>query len=459
MATEVWFRNPDNFIRELVEVGEHKIAWDRGILVKKRIDPVAHARLYFGATTPYRVLLVGAQGTAELRPGDTLLKPHAVYPSWEYGESSALLEDMLENPPGKDLAACFDASVPPDERPVYGQENRVLILNTPVASSGPGRKFLRYLKELQEDHPDSIIHVHGLYSWRYAFGMGLGAADIDPRVTAQKGKVCLPAGSEVPYERAQANPKWVTSLGFKPADLAVPRNRCMYNIKSAVWAGKNYDELLKFRTRSVPGFRPDIFTPNADYRPPEVGQMVVPKGGEGDKFLCDTCSLQGNCSYFRAGAVCSLPNAEPKELAAFFNTRDSGHIIDGLGTLVAANARRLDRGMRIELDDGELDPEVTKILGQVFDQGTKLAKLIDPNLRGGAKVQVNVGAGGAAAISAGNPRQLIAAAIRELEDQGIRRDEITPDMIKGMFEGMQNPARKQQAIEGTVIHKQDERAS
>jgi hypothetical protein len=250
LSTEVWFRNPDSYIRELVEAGEYKIAWDRGLLVKKRIDASKHASLYFGQTYPYRLLLVGEQGTAELRADSSLDNPTAVYPTWSYGEDAALLHELVSQPVGQDKEACFDTSVSADERPVYGQEHRVVIINPPNATTGPGRAFLRYIKELQEDYPDVILHVHGLYGWRAAFGMGFGAADIEPRAAAQKGKVHLPSGSEERYEALVNKPQWTSAMGFKPVDLAVPRNRCIFNIKSAVWAGEHYDELYNFAVRT-----------------------------------------------------------------------------------------------------------------------------------------------------------------------------------------------------------------
>jgi hypothetical protein len=457
MATEVWFRNPDNYIRELVEVGEYKIAWDRGLLVKKRIDPVKHASLYFGKTFDYRVLLVGEQGTAELRPGDTFDKPSAVYPTWVYGEEASLLEELMAKPVGEDMTSCMDTSVAGDERPVWGQEHRVVITEIPNATSGPGRKFLRYLKELQEDYPKAIIHVHGLYGWKVAFGMGFGAADVEPRTAAQKGKVHLPSGKEEKYEHVQANVKWVTALGFKPVDLAVPRMRCMYNIKSAVWAGQHYAELFNFRVNGG-GAPVDHESSTADFTPVTAGTVLPAKAKaeSGDRFLCDTCSLQNDCKYFRAGAVCSVPGAEPTPLARYFNSRDANLIIDGLGTLMAANAHRLERGLRIEEIDGDMSGDVTKMMGQVFDQGVKLAKLLDPSLAGKTNVQVNVGAGGAATVSAGNPRQLVAEAIRALEAKGIDRADITPQMIGGVLEGMNNPASKEAAVQGQVVASREE---
>lgn len=450
MATEVWFRNPHNYIREIVDCGEYKVAWDRGFIVKKRLDPAAHASLYFGQAFPYRILLVGEQGTAELRPGDTMEKPTAVYPTWGYGEDAALLEELMAHPVGKDMSVCTDTSVAADERPVWGQEHRVVINNIPNARSGPGRKFLRYLKELQEDYPDAILHIHGLYGWRVLFGMGYGSVDVEPRTSAQKGRVILPSGKEVQFEHAQSNAKWITNLGFKPVDLNEPRNRCMYNIKSAIWAGENYDKLFNFRVNNK-GFTPDYESSDADHEPPTAGKAITGKAQEGDQFLCDTCSLQDNCKYFRSGAVCSVPGAEPTPLARFFKSRDADQIIDGLGTLLAANTHRLERGIKIEEIDGDLSPEVSKMMGQVFDQGVKLAKLIDPNLSGGAKVRINVSGGATASIEGGNPRAALAAIVRELEAQGIPRENITPEMIQGLLTMHKDDNQREKAIKGTVL--------
>lgn len=452
MATEVWFRNPWDYIRELVEVGECNIAWDRGLLVKRNIDPVKHAELYFGTTMPYRVLCVGTQGTAEYRPGDTLDSPSAVYPTWAYGEDSLLLENMLENPFGEDDQACNDMTVRGDERPIKGQEHRVVITEVPNLAASVGRSFLRYLKTLQEDHPDAIIHLHGTYGWKPAFGMGFGAADVEPRSAASKGRVHLPAGSIEKFERLVEKPQWAAALGFKPSDLAVPRNRCMYNIKSAVWAGKNYVELFKFKTQGE-GNR-DYDSSDKDFVPAETkSHMSSPKKGqEGDKFICDTCSLQNNCKYFRQGSVCTVPGAEPVRLAQMFNTRNADDIIDGLSLITSAGANRLERSMQTEQVIGDIDPEVSKLMGQVFDQGVKLAKLLEPQrFSSGSKVQVNVGQGGSAEISTANPRQLAANIIQALVAQGVPRDKITPDMIQGFLENMANPEAGTKAIQGSVL--------
>ena len=453
MATEVWFRNPHNYIRELVECGIGNIAWDRGTLHKKRIDPIKHAQLYYGQAIPWRLLLVGEQGTVEYRPGHDADHPVGVYPTWAYGDDAAFLEEMCAKPLGRDIAACGDFSLPVDERPVLGQEHRVVVIEPPPASTGPGRAFLRYLKELQEEYPDCILHVHGLYGWRVAFGMGFRSADVEPRTSAHKGKVIVPAGREMTYEQAQKHPQWIRSLGFKAVDLSIPRVRCMYNIKSAVWAGTNYAELNRFGSINN-GSPVDIETPDDRYVPVQTSNYKPQdkKFVEGDKQLCNICSLQLDCKYYREGAVCSVPGAEPAPLARFFKTRDSGLIIDGLSTIMAAQTRRLERGMKAEEVFDELDPEVTKLLNSLFDQGVKLAKLVDPGLRASpTKVGVFVNGQSQPQQQDQNPRVFVANIVRSLEAQGIPRDQITPDMIQETFAAMNNTEGTQRAIEGQVI--------
>src|SRR5690606_15291253 len=138
--------------------------------------------------------------------------------------------------------------------------------------------------------------------------------------------------------------------------------------------------------------------------------------------------------------------------ADYFKTRDSDQIIEGLSILTAANARRLERGMEAERVIGDTDKEVTKVMGQLFKQGVDLAKLIDPNLRGGAKVQVDVGSGGQAAIVGQvNPQQFAAGFIRELESQGYSREQITPEMITNLIGAGKEPEQTTRSIEAGRI--------
>lgn len=450
--TEVWFRNPHNYVRELAEVGVGRIAWDRGLCVKRRIDPLKHAEAYF-AGQQYRVLLVGEQGTAEYTQ-DSGTTPVGVYPTFDAAEEQLeLLEEMMQYPIGEDADACNDPTLPADQRPVAGQEHRVVVINIPDVGRITGRAFVRKLKELQDDYPGCNLHIHGLYSWRVSFGMGFGSADVDPRTNAGKGKVTLPSGKEMIAEKTVSVPQWITMLGMKPVDLTrEPRNRCIYNIKSALWAGEHYMENIAFASR---GTSTSVDTESPKARPIEV-KSGSPFSGPvspqpNDKINCDSCSLQNQCKYYRQGSVCSVPGSEPAELAKHFQTRDADLIIEGLGTILALQSRRLDRGVADENLYGELDPEVTKIANQIFTNGSKLAKLVDPARFAGPSVQVNVGTGGATAIQAATPNQIIGGIVRELEKRGVKREDITPVMVSNLLAEMGGGQQASAAIEGRVI--------
>src|SRR5690606_39286766 len=43
-----------------------------------------------------------------------------------------------------------------------------------------------------------------------------------------------------------------SDLGMRVRDLELPRNRCIFNLRSALWAAENYKETPKFATKFVP---------------------------------------------------------------------------------------------------------------------------------------------------------------------------------------------------------------
>lgn len=449
--TELWFRNPHNYVRELAEVGgPFRIIWDRGMLIKKRIDPVAHAKLYFGENADVEILCVGKQGSAHVDYNSSLEKPKAVYPTWEYGEDFNILEEMVSSPIGLDAEAC-SAQVPLDERPVVGQDHRVVIINLPDAKMHSSKAFYRNLKELQEEYPDCKITIHGSYSFRIMFGMGYYAADYEPRTYAANGSVQLPNGKTLAYARTVGQMQWINLLGTTVIELKNPKPRCIFNIKSAKWASEHFTENIKFRTRGEDTADPD--SPKTVIPTTSATRTKSMLAQTGDKVACDTCSLADSCKYYREGAVCSVPGTESSSLAKLFQSRDSSRIIDGLGTVLAAQTNRLERGMESEEEFGELDPEVTKLMNQIFTNGIKLAKLVDPTL---TKPLVQINNGKAGAVASSNPKELMAAVVRAIEDTGVRREDITPDMIQTMFQKMgvqtQPEATQPQMIEGKVVN-------
>lgn len=441
MDTEVWFRNPDLYIKEVVECAVPRIAFDRGYAIKKRIDPIAFADLYYPASIDYRVLLIGVQGCAEYTRGDTIEKPTAVYPTWDYTEDNlTMLEELIANPVGENEDICRDSSVAPDERPVFGQEHRIVVVNLPISGSGPGRRILRQISELQAEYPECKIHIHGLYGFRSAFSHGFGAVDIEARTTAAKGKVILPNGKEMRHEMTITQTQWVRLLGFSPVDLETPRMRCMFIIKSALWAGENFTKNVAFRTRGDMGdpAAPLLPATTKDFRSRRVATR------SGDKFHCDSCSLAASCKYYREGSVCNLPDAETSTLVRMFKSRDAEQIVDGLSSVLGTQAERLEYGLALEEVEGELSGEVTKIAHGLLTHGSKLARMLNPDLAG--RPQVGVFVSGQATVTQ-NPKGLVGGIVAQLVAAGVPRDRITEEMVINLLAGGEVTPK---AIEGVV---------
>jgi len=208
----------------------------------------------------------------------------------------------------------------------------------------------------------------------------------------------------------------------------------MYNIRSAEWSAQYFNLNHKFaHARSHASGDPDRGTPGLTSS--IQSKRVEPNAG--DKFLCDVCSLQDTCKYFRVGAICSVPGTEAHDLARFFKTRDAETIIDGLGNLLAVETKRLEKALADEEMDDKIDPQVTKIINTLFDRGVKLAKLLNPSL-----VQPKVSlsfTNNTATIQASSASSMMAAVVKELEAQGVPRDKITPEMVEAVLSASSGP--------------------
>lgn len=447
--TEVWFRNPLLYIKECAERLAPNIVWDRGVARKSRIDANRHIEAYYPTAVDYRILMIGRQGAAELRRGHTIQNPIAVYPVWEYGTPISHLRRMLENPVGQDVVACSNLNRPRDERPVFDQEHRVVITKVPILNEAISRPFYRELSDIQLEFPEAIIHLHGSYSFSTMFGLGYAAADCDPREHAYHGEVILGNGRSVPQEQAGKFQQWVHVLGFSLGDLAVPRNRCMFNMASAEWAGKYWNEASKFRSMYR---NPAEIQAIADAAfagkplPPSQTQSylaVRAKAQPGDRIVCNACSLAKTCKYYREEGVCAVPGTDSASLASHFKTRDSDKIIEGALTALQMQSDRAERAVADEREDEELNKDTTVLLHTVFDDAVKAAKLVNPALAAASATRVNVGV----AINQGQPAPmnvLVANAMEALKGEGYDLDDITDEMITAY---LVSNNRKQHAIE------------
>lgn len=222
----MWLRNPQFFIREALAAHVLNWAWDIGYMLKKNVDVNRFADLYAPAAQ-WRQLVIGnaSQGAIELRPGNTLAKPHAIHPVWEYGGAFRTLEKLVES----------------------GEHERIVLTQLPRMSLVIAKDFMAKAADLQAEHEEVKLHPHGLYTYAKTFGLDFGATDVEPRADAAKGKIILPTGKIIRWEQATDALPWIKILNTNPLDLSEPAERCKYNIKSAVWAGKHFNEIERFK--------------------------------------------------------------------------------------------------------------------------------------------------------------------------------------------------------------------
>jgi hypothetical protein len=450
MGTQVWYRNPKNYIRECAEVGVENFVWDHGFIKKKGIDVNAFMTLYYGYQKPWRAMVVSSLG-APLLDRDHFFgdNPAAVFPVWKYGDPFSDLEELVANPVGLNEKKCGVWSGQVEGfQPIYGQPHIVVCTYMPNGKESQAKKFYRVLADLQEDYPDCMIHVHGLYTYNILFGLGYTSVDIEARTDAAKSRIRLPNGLIVRTDEEfelKDNKHWVELMGFKIKEMETPRNRCLYNIKTALWAADNFRENLKFQHKGFIHLDPDDPTEKKDSRPRSVFvRRVVPLPD--DKYFCNVCSLKNSCKFFRVGAVCSVPNSKPAPLAHFFKTRDSEQILEGMNHLLQIEAERITAARQDETANDRLNPETTKMLDKMFNHVERFAKLVDPNLRNPGNQTTNQ----TLILNGNTPQELASQVMRMLVAQGIPASEITPEMVMEIIEAPGDDIN-QKAIDASAV--------
>jgi hypothetical protein len=394
VAVELWYTDPANFGSELVEaVIVPRFTWTKE-MVDSGFDYIEWMETYFPdgweALKMERFTAVWA-----IKGGGTKR-----FPVWKYTKH--------------DLQGLYN----------FGKKHKRVIVTELPAAYGLAREAAIQIGGIQEKLEDRcVLHVQGTHSYPLMFGKNLKSVGTWVRTDT----TCVPNGKEFKNIPTTMT-KWIRLLGFEVVDLEVPRNKTIYNIRSLTFAAE-YWSVNK-------NFHPKMTVALAEWEGPKKIKIVLKEPAvkrklKSDKIACDSCSLDTTCKYYRAESLCSLPRSEMADLTSYFKTRDSGVVIDGLGEMMALGAERLERGMEVEKELGELDPEVTRIYDSLFDKGVKLAKLIDPSL---AKPSVGVvvhNQGGQTGIlnTGSNPKVLVANIVRELEAQGISREHITPDVV------------------------------
>lgn len=190
-----------------------------------------------------------------------------------------------------------------------------------------------------------------------------------------------------------------------------------------------------------------------------------------DGLLCDTCSLAYACKLYRKRGVCVVTGTEGKKLSELFQSTDADKILEGMGRVLASQADLVEASIENELReirDGGQKTTSKDLNGQIndlFKNSAKMAVLRNPNLtRPNTAIQINNGGPQQKQIEKTERIALEitsrdkAQAIRELEAQGVDRDDMDSDMIIRHIHSKMNKQTLQlegDVLEGEVIEASD----
>jgi hypothetical protein len=474
MATEFWLRNPQRSVRQAIAEGVERYVFDQALVNWQRQSPHAFMREHFLGTglNPLYVLQ-GDQGARLYSMFTTPDQPIAVWPTWDPSQELDLLEHYLALPQGEDIYLCGDDEIDSSIRPVFDQEHRVFITGGLRMQTGPQKdKIIGEIRQLCAGYPNAIVHLSGALTFGTMFNWGWQSVDWCTDEARVYGNIILPNGIKLRFasDDLMLYSDWIEMVGFTVERLSRHRNeQVQFHIRSALWAAENFDRDLRTKRRYTPNLAGASALPSTwasqntnaqrNWRKSStIASRALPmlNKADGDKAFCDYCVLSTSCKLARAEQVCGLEETEMGELAKHFKTRNSDQIIDGLTDLIVMQADRMERSVAAEDVEGEDGPssEVTRQMNSVFSNATALAKLLNPNLNGkGTTVNnqtLNIN-GGNIPFSSGNPREVMAAIVKELTMAGIPRDEITADMIKAVLRQGSDQQTDQQALEGVIV--------
>lgn len=460
--TDLWLANPFFYLTDAIEAGFHKFMFNQAAAEGSGTEVLSFVRanaLHTGVDV--RVMIMDRHGASEYSMFSPYHRPMAVYPVWSQEDRFEDLIRLCEEPIGSNRSITDNAGIPTNLRPVYGQPHKVIVRRGYNKSmrdmdvhelQAENDRFAGMMSGVQRMYPDLDLMIVGSTRFDILFGHGFKSASYqlhyENGTRAYAPLLTLPNGHQLTDDIAFESKwkDWFELVGWKPEYLTDKRKQTQFALTSLQWASRYFNSITPFVHNA--SSRANILSPEfwqsrgTEFKLPESRRKLMrnPKinASEYDRFTCDTCILAPTCKLFRQGSVCVVKGSEAVSLAENFGTRNVNTLIGGLVKLVEKQAQRLDDSMAAEEFEGELNPEVTKQFNQLFANGVKLAKLLDPSLNGGPAVSVNVGvgAGGVAAISSGNPRAIVANVVAELEASGIPRDKITPDMIRGVLTSM-----------------------
>ena len=459
---DLWWKNPYKYHKQLKDRGESQVLWDFSFLRKYRIDVLTFMRQNFHGL-PWKAYILDERTCYLIDYTCGTNEHRGSWPVWSYPNYNLReLEDLIRTPwdqrPVNPNAAWYDI-------PVVGQKHRVFIKDIKNGAMDPIlRKRRQKLTKIQRAFPEVELFIKPIdFSFPLMFGAGFSAGCMDPYKAHHdnKGSIVLPNGSHIMLKRDidrlyREAPK-IEFLGYDVDHiLEDPWINLEFQIASCRHAAHHWDDptgpFIGARAQishRVDYENPDMYAKTSSY---SVVKFKKDKIKETDKILCDSCSLWRLCPAYRAEEVCGLPGTESKKLSEMFKSRNADEVVEGLASIVSKQAERVERRMDEEqFAPGGSDKEIDKQLNALFKNGTQLAKLRNPNL-GRPLVQINNGPGtqNNQIVANADPRALAATVIQEIEATGVRREDITDEMIAEHIGGAR------QAIEAEVVNVEED---
>lgn len=354
---------------------------------------------------------------------------------------------------------------------LFSSGNRFLVeLPSANVSAKERDEFYKTYEIIRRSCPQGRPHIYNSVGYAKGIGLQPRSADFDLSHLPDRSCLQLPNGRLVRERELQeadylTHKYWVRLLGYKSLeDIKTYQDMILFEMRSMIWASANWEKINATKIEEIPRVKSptrysdetfeksyaerlaEMSESDADYVPRETTQGLYSWGRRKalptDRIACDTCSLADVCKAFRQGSVCAVPKTEGDSLRKRFGTRNSGAIIGGLQELMQINADRIQTAVRSEdIEEKGLDPELSKLIEKTIDQGEKVAKLIDPRLRPGPASQVlinNQNSSSQPQLASASPQQLTATVVRELEAQGMKREDITPEIINNHIKVLSN---------------------
>lgn len=443
---QLWLRDPFDYLTTVLDTPWSTIrtVWSSEFLLDTGISP----RRFLNYTIPSRnweALALESDHAYFITGKDSSIVRK--WRRWQYGESL------------KDLMKLFDSG------------NRFIVDLPGVEVSNEDRdEFMKTYETFRRTCPQARPHIHGSVGYAKGIGLQPRSADFDLSHLPDRNCLQLPNGRLVRERELQeadhlTHKYWVRLLGYKSLeDIQTREQMIVFEMRSMAWAAANWEKINATQVDEIPRIKtPTQFSDDmleksyaerlaemsgsdADYVPRKTTQGLYAWGRRKalptDRIACDTCSLADVCKAFRQGSVCAVPKTEGDSLRKRFGTRNSSAIIGGLQELMQINADRIQTAVNAEdIESKGLDPELSKLIEKTIDQGEKVAKLIDPRLRPGPASQVlinNQNGTPQPQLGTASPQQLTATVVRELEAQGMKREDITPEIINNHIKVLSN---------------------